>query len=122
MAKSRMLLLLALLGSGTAGAEPPSDAYQRLTSVSVRCTKASDPGTIVVCGRRAADKWRVPFIGYNAGDRRAESVSGERNRLASAPRVACGKGAIIANCGGGVGVSAGTRFDGAALRVRPLAD
>jgi hypothetical protein len=88
--------------------------------VEPRCAAPTRDTDIIVCGARRADRWRVPFIGYDAGDPRAESVSAERNRLAAAPRVPCGQGAIIANCGSMVGVSVTIASDGR-LRERPLA-
>jgi hypothetical protein len=98
--------------------------YQQLTSVTVRCATPASGSEIRVCGRRAADRWRVPYIGYEAGDPRSETVEDERKRISAAPRVPCGRGAIIANCGGGVGIKAaiGLGPGGETLRLRPLAD
>ncbi len=93
--------------------------YRQLTQVAVRCTSTS--GDIIVCGRRAADKWRVPFVERAAGDPQAEGVSGERNRLAAAPKPPCGQGAIIADCGSSVGVKVNTNFTSDRIRLRPLA-
>jgi hypothetical protein len=99
------------------------ETYQKLTSVEPRCGRPSSDRDIIVCGARRADRWRVPYVGYEIGDPRGESVEGERKRVSAAPRVACGQGAIIANCGGGVGVKATVAFgaSGGELRLRPLA-
>lgn len=112
-----------LLAATPVHADIAIDRYRAVTSVEPHCGKPSDSREILVCGARRADRWRVPFIGYDAGDPRGESVSAERNRLAAAPRVPCGRGAIIADCGGGVGVKATVGFgaSGTETRLRPLA-
>ena len=120
-----VMLTLALALPGVAYADADAITRSRaLTSVEPRCTAPDDARVILVCANRRADRWRVPFIGYDVGDPRGEGVSAERERLAAAPRVPCGKGAIIANCGGGVGVAATVSFgaSGVQSRVRPLAD
>jgi len=101
--------------------EAALDDYREKTSVIVRCSQPAGDA-IIVCGRRAADKWRVPFVGFERGDPRGRSVSDERNRLASEPPVKCGLEATFHNCGM-VGVSAGGRFnsDGKFV-VRRMAD
>ena len=97
------------------------ETYQKLTSVEPRCVRPSSDREILVCGARRADRWRVPFIGYDAGDPRGEAVEGERKRVSAAPKVPCGQGAIIADCGGGVGLKYTTNFTSGGERVRPLA-
>lgn len=115
-----MGLGIALLLPAPAHADPMTQ-YQTMTQVVVhRCTRPIGSTEILVCGRRAADKWRVPLIEYDAGDPRAETVSGERNRLASAPKLKCGVGAILGGCGM-VGVSASTNGQGSP-KFRTLAD
>jgi len=102
-------------------AEAVLDGYREKTSVTVRCTQPAGE-QIVVCGRRAADKWRVPFVGFERGDPQGRSVSGERNRLASEPPVKCGIEAFLRNCGM-VGVTAGGRFNSdGKFAVRRVAD
>ena len=118
------LLLLAVPGWGQADTTAMMTHYQTVTSVVVRtCAAPRTDREIVVCARRQADRYRIPFVGYEAGDPRAETVSAERNRLASTPRTPCGQGAIIANCGGGVGLHASVGFGAGGvgpLRLRPL--
>jgi hypothetical protein len=101
----------------------PLETYQKLTSVEPRCTRPSSSQEILVCGARRADRWRVPYIGYDAGDPRGETVEGERKRISDGHRDPCGRRAIIADCGGGVGVKVTTAFgaSGGELRLRPLA-
>jgi hypothetical protein len=97
------------------------ETYQKLTSVEPRCVRPSSTQEILVCGARRADRWRVPFVGYDLGDPRGESVEGERKRISDEHRLPCGRRAIIADCGGGVGVSVSTRLAGDGLKLRQLA-
>ena len=46
-----------------------------------RCTYDPNTTDITVCGRRRADRFRVPFIVHDAGDPRHEAVRVERDRL-----------------------------------------
>jgi len=105
-----------------AESESALSTYERLTAVEPRCTAPSTNSEILVCGRRAADRWRVPYVGYEAGDPRGETVMQERERLAADHPLPCGVDNVLANCGM-VGVSVGTRFGvgGTGLRLRPLA-
>ncbi|MFM9977584.1 MAG: hypothetical protein ACKVOP_06010 [Sphingomonadaceae bacterium] len=123
---SRILLSAVLTASGPASADPAPilEKYYEATAVAVRCVRPADSREIVVCGRRAADRWRVPLIEYAAGDPRTESVSGERNRLASEPKQSCGNTAFFgqAGCGGMVGVSTRLDLGGGSAVLRPLAD
>ena len=94
-----------------------------LTTAEPRCRAAVTGNDIIVCGRRDADRYRVPFDGYPDGDPRNETVSGERNRLATAPQPACGLAWNQSTCGG-VGMSVTVGFGGGLreqLKVRPLA-
>ncbi len=126
MSMSRIVVAaLAILVAIPASAQTSKtlETYQRLTSVEPRCTRPTGDREILVCGNRRADRWRVPYIGYEIGDPRGETVSAERNRMAAAPKVPCGQGAIIADCGGGVGLKASVGFGatGGEMRLRPLA-
>jgi len=126
MTMSRIVVAAVVLSAADplfAEAPDPLITYRALTSVEPRCSRPNSDSEIIVCGARRADRWRVPYLGYEIGDPRAETVSGERNRLSAAPKVPCGQGAIIANCGGGVGVAVSTAIgaSGGKLRARPLA-
>lgn len=120
-----VVAVLALIAALPVSAKIPDtlETYQRLTSVEPQCTHPASDREILVCGNRRADRWRVPYVGYDIGDPRGESVEGERKRVSAAPKVPCGQGAIIADCGGGVGVKAslGIGASGGRLRLRPLA-
>jgi len=76
---------------------------------------------VTVCGRRAADRFRVPFTGYDPGDPRGETVSGERLRLLNRTNACQDRRAIMVDCG-----FVGARFttggrDGTHLSGRTLA-
>jgi len=45
------------------------------------CTTNPNATDITVCGRRNADRFRVPFVVHDAGDPRHEAVAVERDRL-----------------------------------------
>ncbi len=123
MSMSRIVVAAAMLCLAMPlGAKTPDtlETYQKLTSVEPRCVRPSSDREILVCGARRADRWRVPFVGYDAGDPRGESIEGERKRLASEPPRKCGNEAFLRNCGS-VGVSVSTRLAGDGLKLRPLA-
>lgn len=123
MAMSRTLVVtLAICASGPAVAQEHDRlvTYRQLTSIEPRCATTTSDRELLVCGARRADRWRVPFIGYDAGDPRGESIEGERKRLASEPPRKCGNEAFLRNCGA-VGVSVSTRLNGERLALRPLA-
>ncbi|MET4896074.1 hypothetical protein RN629_02745 [Sphingomonadaceae bacterium jetA1] len=55
---------------------------RRMTSVEMRCIYNPDSTDITVCGRRNADRFRVPFASEpDPGDPRHEAVMTERTRL-----------------------------------------
>jgi hypothetical protein len=98
--------------------------YLALTQVEPRCSAPRAGNEIIVCGRRRADRWRVPFLLKEAGDPGIQNVSAERNRLASEPRPPCGTTAFLASsCSGMVGLGVSTAIGGgSAVKLRPLAD
>lgn len=123
MSMSRIVVaVMALFSSFPVSAKTADslETYQRLTSVEPHCTRPSSDREILVCGNRRADRWRVPYIGYDIGDPRGESVEGERRRLASEPPRKCGNEAFLRNCGM-VGLSVSTRLAGDGLKLRQLA-
>ncbi|UVO55710.1 hypothetical protein [Sphingomonas sp. SUN039] len=124
MSLSRIVIAATALGVAiplSAATPDTLETYQKLTSVEPRCVRPSSDRDILVCGARRADRWRVPFVGYELGDPRGESVEGERKRISDEHRPPCGRRAIIADCGGGVGVSVSTRMAGDGLKLRQLA-
>jgi hypothetical protein len=124
---SRIALVILAFISAPANAATPTDAvarYRQMTSVSIRCAGQRAGSEITVCGRRAADRWRVPFILKAPGDPGTATVSQERNALIPTSTPCQQHGPFVIGCGRGVGVSAGIGLGAGAggLKVRPLAD
>ena len=124
---SRIGLVILLFTSAPAEAAPSAKIaanYREMTSVAIRCSGPRTGNDITVCGRRAADRWRVPFIAKTPGDRGTATVSEERNALVSTSTPCQQRGAFLIGCGSGVGFSAGIGLGPGAggLKVRPLAD
>ena len=122
-----LILTLTMIIGAPSVAQTDSGAmerYRAMTSVEPHCAKPVDSREILVCGARRADRWRVPFIGYDVGDARIEDVHGERARLVKDTRPTCGQGAIIADCGSMVGVSVSSTVGTNGVsgpKLRPLA-
>lgn len=75
------------------------DNARRMTAAEGRCIVDSDSTDITICGLRQADRFRVPFTGYDAGDPRGETPMAERDRLMAGATVPCGQGAFTTGCG-----------------------
>lgn len=119
----KLVLLFALALAPVAHAETADQAltvYRERTAVAVRCTRPAGE-QIVVCGRRAADKWRVPFVGFAPGDPDTPDVMGERERWQHKTTPCENLSVYLVGCGM-VGVSVSTRLDGSGPRLRKLAD
>ena len=91
---------------------------RRMTAPERGCE--SSAADITVCGRRAADRYRVPFIGYEPGDPRGMTVAAERARLIATPDACQAKSAIMTGCGF-VGARFSTGGKGTTLTGRRLA-
>lgn len=93
MSLSLMLLIAA--------ADPAAlvAAARSFTAAEHRCTADADSTDITVCGLRNADRFRVPFVGYEPGDPRAEGVGAERQRLLARTDACQEKRAIMVGCG-----------------------
>lgn len=111
-----MLPLLMML----ADVETMVARARTLTAPEQGC-KPGQATDITVCGRRAADRFRVPFTGYEPGDPRGETVAGERQRLLNKTNACQERRAIMVDCGfAGARFTAGGR-DGTNLSGRKLA-
>ena len=84
--------------------------YRVRTQADVPCKAPGDDSEIVVCARRDADRYRVPFV--TAGSA-ADSVPLRTSDLTkNYGRVECGQGAFMAQCGPGFGATVSVGSDG----------
>jgi hypothetical protein len=112
--------LLMTLSAPAAADSDLIDTYLRQTSVEPRCNAATG-GEIVVCGRREADRYRVPFESVSApGDPKTTNVHEERGRLI-ARESACQQMAAQPYGCGMVGLKVSTKLGSGKLEYRPLA-
>ena len=126
MAKSRIgWILLATLAAPAQAADPPAlQQYQQMTSVEPRCSAPRAANEIIVCGRRRADRWRVPHLLKETGDPSIQNVSAERNALIRTTTLCQEHSIFLVGCGKGVGIGATIGLGGGprAVKLRPLAD
>lgn len=95
-----------------------------MTTAEPRCARAADATEITICGRREADRYRVPFVVHDPGDRRYESVGAERERLTHKKNAIEEASAILVGTGmAGVSTTVGGSSGGKAVVTgyRPLA-
>ena len=93
--------------------------YRERTRAAIVCDrqKADD---IVVCARRAADKFRLPLVEIDPGDPKKEGVPMERERLLARTNNCQEMSTFLVGCGkAGVTVSTRTGLTGGG--ERPLA-
>jgi hypothetical protein len=102
-----------------AGAADPMDTYLDKTSAQPRC-KAAAGSDIVVCGRREADKYRVPFLIPTPGDPKTRGVHEERAARLAVKSPCESMGPYLVGCGA-VGVTVSTKFGGGKMEYRPPA-
>jgi hypothetical protein len=116
---SRMAVLVALALVAPARADM-MEAYLERTSAQPRCKAAADD-EIMVCGRREADKYRVPFASpLQPGDPKTTNVHEERSRLVARESACQQRAALPYGCGM-VGVRVSTRLGSGKVEYRPLA-
>jgi len=124
---SRMaIILLLLIAESSAEAAQSLTAgdmmaqYEKLTRGDPDCRHNRSGDEIVVCGRRDADRYRVPLVEPEAGDRRIESVTAERERYQNKTTPCQNYELFLVGCGM-VGVTVGVTASGH-FRYRKLAD
>jgi hypothetical protein len=103
-----LLLLLGVQDADRVGTMVTS--ARDLTRADVPCEKPKDDNEIVVCSRREADKYRVPFVAAGNTKNSVPLRTAELTRDMS--RLPCGQGAFIAQCGPGFGVGITVGADG----------
>jgi hypothetical protein len=114
-----MAVLIPLIMATPAAAGDPMDAYLELTSAEPHCRQAAGD-EIMVCGRREADRYRVPFLIATPGDPRTRGVPEERAMLI-AERTPCeAHGPFLVGCGA-VSITVSTKIGGGKIEYRPLA-
>ncbi|NML07632.1 hypothetical protein [Sphingomonas sp. G-3-2-10] len=92
---------------------------REMTRADRPCRADADSDEIVVCARRDADRYRVPFV-LSANP--ANSVPAQTAELLEERgRLPCGQGAFTAQCGGMVGVSVTVGANGVRYVRRELA-
>ena len=97
--------------------------YEAMTRIEPRCSAPKASNEIVVCGRRRADRWRVPYLLKEAGDPSIQNVSAERNGLIPTTTPCREHSIFLVGCGKGVGLSVSTAIGGdSGVKLRPLAD
>lgn len=118
---SRMAALLILTASASpAAAGELVETYLEKTSAQPRC-KAASGAEIVVCGRREADRYRVPFVSPQLpGDPKTTNVHEERGRLVRRQSNCEQRAALPYGCGM-VGAKVSTRLGTGKIEHRPLA-
>jgi len=114
-----MLALLLLFAAPT---EDPATVIARSSSLIAgdRCTTDPDKTDITVCGRRRADRFRVPFVVHDAGDPKHEAVRVERDRLLNRTNPVQEHSPFLVG-GGMSGVTMSTRRGLTGATDRPLA-
>jgi len=102
-----VLLPLLLLVQDASALDGAIAAYREKTAGDVPCRITDADDEIVVCARRDADRYRLPFVGpsrQELPDQRVARLVGQRTE----PE--CGQGAFMAHCGFvGASVSVGGR-------------
>ena len=93
---------------------------RRIMAIEPRCT-ADQSSDVVVCGRRRADRFRMPLVEHDPGDPRYEGVPAERARLLARTSALQQRGASLAG-GGMAGMRVVTGGRGTQVAgLRPLA-
>ena len=116
---SRMVAVVVLALATPAEADV-IESYRAVTSVEPRC-RASSGDEITVCGRREADKYRVPFVSVPVpGDPKTTNVPEERARLVARESACQQRGALPYGCGM-AGMRVSTKIGSGTVEYRPLA-
>ncbi|WP_294190992.1 hypothetical protein [uncultured Sphingomonas sp.] len=110
-----MIPLLLLL----AGADDAMETYRARTAAEHRCVVTPDTTDITVCGKRHADRFRVPFVGGPNGNR-TDDVPYEREALLHRTTPIDDLSPFLVG-GGMAGVSVSTRGGVGGYKARELA-
>jgi hypothetical protein len=102
------MIAIALLILGPTNVDDAIARYREQTVAGPHCAVARSNTDITVCGRRNADRYRVPLVTHDAGDPKNQDVPGERERLLARTSNCEEKSIFLVGCGS-VGVSVGTK-------------
>ena len=103
------VLLVAIAAPVAAQDGDAMATYREKTQAGIVCRETAAEDEIVVCGLRAADKYRTPIVQRQAGDPAIIDVPAERQRLQKDTSFKCSvTGPFFGRCGGMVGVTAST--------------
>lgn len=115
-----MLMALALMAGQTALDPDTAIArYRDATRATIRCDSGRSDD-VLVCGRRAADRWRVPLATLDPDNPENTPVMVERDRLLARTSNCKEMSLFLVGCGK-VGVGYSTSGGVAFLGMRPLA-
>lgn len=110
-----MIPLLLLL----AGADDVMATYRARTAAEHRCVATPNSTDITVCGKRQADRFRVPFVG-GANENRTDDVPFEREAMLHRTTPIDDLSPFLVG-GGMAGVSVSTRRGVGGYKARELA-
>jgi hypothetical protein len=101
-------MLFLLMGwQAAADLDTALDRYREKTRATIECD-AGRVDDVLVCGHRAADKFRLPLIAVDPGDPKKEGVPVERERLLARTNNCEEMSTFLVGCGK-VGVTMSTR-------------
>lgn len=118
------MIVLGLLATAAQAEERAAmRTYKAMTQIEPRCATPRAGNEIIVCGRRRADRWRVPYLTKDEGDPSIQNVSAERNGLIPTSTPCQDRSIFLIGCGKGIGLSVSTTIaGGSGVKLRPLAD
>ncbi len=102
-----VVALLILLQSAPGASDDAMARYRQKTTAGPRCASAEDAQEVLVCGRRDADRYRVPLVERDPADPKNEGVPMERERMLARTSNCEEKSIFLIGCGK-AGVSVGT--------------
>ena len=115
------MLFFALLLFAQDHAQSPAEVlemHRQTWSANPECKRARDENEIVVCSRRAADRYRVPLVVQGSSENSDDRL--DRFFAANDGHAPCGEGAFMVRCGS-VGVSVRANARGVHFVRRDLA-
>jgi hypothetical protein len=100
-------LLVAIAAPAAAQSGDAMKIYREKTQAKITCRETAADDEIIVCGLRAADRYRTPIVQRTPGDPKILDVPAERERLIARSTPCQDRGPFLIGCGM-VGASAST--------------